>query len=339
MKKLLLILLLSLNSVFVFAQIPLDSFYKDGAIWTNMYQTDYWASSHDHIFGNTGYVYKIYGDTIINTVKYKKLWRGLIDVSYISIVGDNYYNFMHLEVYYIGRLRTVGRKVYYVQDTNTGNRYPPGKEYLIYDFGQQIGDTLKREYLGSPSSFITDTSLLASIDSVQMESGQYIKKYTYQWGTKSDTAYEGLGGIYGLLGWNGYVGLVYPHIMCVSPVCYLSPAMLYHYDVKCTKVDWYLLKNCFDVNALDIEYATKQKQLTLYPNPSNSSVIIEGSVQAKEVNLSIYNTFGQVVYSANETVSNNYIHRKIDLQDLPKGVYRLVVQSDTKTLILPVIVE
>jgi hypothetical protein len=102
---------------------------------------------------------------------------------------------------------------------------------------------------------------------------------------------------------------------------------------------WKLMDNCFDLKVLGIEETKQQKQLTLYPNPSNGSFTIEGSIQSTEANLTIYNTFGQVVYSAKEVVNNNYINRKIDLHDLPKGIYRLIISSGNEQHSIPLVIQ
>jgi hypothetical protein len=59
-------------------------------------------------------------------------------------------------------------------------------------------------------------------------------------------------------------------------------------------------------------------QATVYPNPSNGLVNIDGIMGAQ---VKIYNSIGEMVYSLDET----FDHQRIDLTSMPKGVYFLQI--------------
>jgi hypothetical protein len=327
MKKTLLILLLSLYHIFVFAQIPLETLYKDGTTFNGLKKIGYDSHNppnHNYTYSTRGYEIKINGDTIISGITYHKLHlRDLGGFQYSQYYPNTTYSYASSTSTYIARLRVDNSKLFITMDC--AYCYNVGQEFVRYDFGKNLGDS-------------TYGLAITAIDSIQLNTGDYVKRFSFA--PYNTTWYaEGLGSPDGLLpdylfhtGWR-------PDLINEIAICYNSGAIDYHFTYDKGKWNWKLMDNCFDMNALSVEETIKQKQLTLYPNPSNGSFTVEGSVQSTEANLTLYNTFGQVVYTAKELVSNNYINRKIDLQDLPKGVYRLVLQADTHMQTLPLVVE
>lgn len=73
------------------------------------------------------------------------------------------------------------------------------------------------------------------------------------------------------------------------------------------------------------EISTKE-QVTIYPNPAQSTITIE-LAKSEKVNLTIYNVLGEIVYTS--IISNS--QTQINIANLSKGIYFLQLQSD-KTL-------
>jgi len=63
-------------------------------------------------------------------------------------------------------------------------------------------------------------------------------------------------------------------------------------------------------------------EMTLFPNPASQSVTVEGIVEGQRVML--FNTQGQPVYE--RTIGSD--RERLDLQNLPSGIYQVVLQGD-----------
>jgi hypothetical protein len=126
--------------------------------------------------------YTIHGDTTINETRYAKLCIESGDTIHPKIQG-------------IGGLREADKKIYYIGQTIIagGN----DKEYLLYDFSKQIGDTVKHDSYGEFFSVVLD------IDSVLIgESYRKRFKVDNHWYYQNpDYLIEGIGSVKnGLLG-------------------------------------------------------------------------------------------------------------------------------------------
>ena len=76
-----------------------------------------------------------------------------------------------------------------------------------------------------------------------------------------------------------------------------------------------------EIKQIESEIST----LDIFPNPTNGIVTIQDSFKDEFRSVSLYNSLGSKVISKNYN-SNNY---KIDITDLPNGVYMLVITTDT----------
>lgn len=92
---------------------------------------------------------------------------------------------------------------------------------------------------------------------------------------------------------------------------YLSP-----YKLK-------LSKTPYTIDISEIE--EKLKNISIYPNPAKSHLIIESEIQNKETKIEIFNTMGQLVYDNSLTDSKTIV----DISQLPGNVYLLKASSNT----------
>ena len=79
--------------------------------------------------------------------------------------------------------------------------------------------------------------------------------------------------------------------------------------------------------------------ISLYPNPGHGLINIEYTSPGNEmINLLIYNSIGETVFQENEIFVPAKLYRKINLQQLPKGIYLVKIQSGnavyTKAVVL-----
>ncbi len=322
MKPILITLSTLLFSFAATAQIPLDSIYTDSATWTNFYVSTYWGTSSSYSVSRVGYTFHLSNDTIVNATTYKKVYRRYIaSYSYSSRTNrDTIYTPLNPE--YIGRLRTDNRKVYFIRD----NSYygPAGldtsKEYLLYDFGQQIGDTFSQR---TPTT--TNVFTLQNIDSIKIKSGQYLKKFTYKEiyaPYRMTSVIEGLGWEEtGLLGyWD--IGIFYQGVIdCKNVLCFESKQYSHKYNVNCSKVNWYVLENCFSYSSMEVENNKIKSSFWVYPNPNNGTFSLKG-IPNNADKIEIYNHVGQLVYTENVVSKET---TDINLSDNSAGLYMISI--------------
>ncbi|PBQ30209.1 hypothetical protein CNR22_24280 [Sphingobacteriaceae bacterium] len=71
-----------------------------------------------------------------------------------------------------------------------------------------------------------------------------------------------------------------------------------------------------------------QHEIVVYPNPTNGNVIVEVNLVSENQFEEIYTSIGQLVMS--KTLSE--AETKIDLKNLPNGIYTVIVRTQNKTL-------
>jgi len=83
--------------------------------------------------------------------------------------------------------------------------------------------------------------------------------------------------------------------------------------------DWRIRKN-IESNTLKSE---------IFPNPNNGNFTLNlNTIKGETINVKIYNSFGQLVYSSEETSSSDEYTKQISLNDFGEGIY-LIRESGT----------
>ena len=72
---------------------------------------------------------------------------------------------------------------------------------------------------------------------------------------------------------------------------------------------------------------TESTTVSIHPNPTNSVINVTVSNITSDVQMTVFNNVGQVVYSAKETAENGF-NTTIDLSELSTGTYILQIRSD-----------
>lgn len=311
------------------AQIPLDSFYRDGARWVDLSYFVHAPSSSSLVRSSGAYEYIINGDTNINTVQYKKIYRRGI---YSRTIKDGSDNSSIVDIsdpfLYIGRLRTDNNtKVFFTDDRNNASSpYIIGEENMIYNFGQTIGDTL---YLSSKFG----ATLITSIDTITINSGHKIKKY-------NKYILEGIGSIYGILG-SGMIHYGPGPTYQTANLCYESGSMFYKSGAKDGNnlLNWYMLENCYDINLLNTHEINVPTKLSVFPNPTHNTINLRGSIIGKYAKLVLYNNIGQIVYNTQREILNNSLHTTLHIPDLAPGIYNLILTTEKTSSTTRILVE
>jgi len=241
MKKLILLIAISMFGFQTFAQSLLD----EGMQWNV-------GSGHSNFSTE---IFKIEGDTIIDSLTYKKL----------IATYDTAWSYS----YFRGAIRMdETKKVYF-------NYY--GTDLLIYDFNLNVNDTFINEYC---------SLVVQSIDYVLIDNEQIKKKITLKdisWRNVEEFWIEDIGSNFGILNFEFWV-LIDAYFSFDLLCCKKNDEFLYHSDVY----DF-----CFFDNT-SVE-KIKFEQFKLSPNPMSQTTKIELEKEFKEIIIEVYNIQGQLI--------------------------------------------
>ena len=240
---------------------------------------------------------KLEGDTLIDDVQYKKLWRKLSSQTgyWLGCLEYCLYGFMREE--------PEGKVFYQPIDQDT--------TYLLYDFGMNVNDTTLMRYMQSPSPF---DNVTIRIDSITTQYIAGAERRVYYVSSKSSNGFpadwrwlntwiEGIGATEGLL------------YSCHCTTCggiIIHELLCYHEDGELV---WQnpSYNTCLIDNYDGIQDNTEEAGVHVYPNPAKDIVVIDG-IEPAEVQ--VYNALGQLVKTVRGT-------NEVDLSGLVEGVYLL----------------
>lgn len=258
--------------------------------WNNV--IDCWNGS---CYSEQTEIFKIDGDTLINSVNYSKLY---IKEQYISgIITDsscpveNIFN----DYTYFGGVRENQKKIFVFVDQ--------GPEYLAYDFNLAVGDTVPDP---SNSTSLDQDRIITNIDQVLID-GINRKRFTLQSGAE---IIEGIGSS------NGVFHPLTQGISCsYSLNCYSEYNVTIYGDMNCT---WNLGLN--DENTIH--------DYNLYPNPSRKKVSLSG-IKNKDV-ISVFNSQMKLILEVNSE-SNREL---INVESWSSGIYYFQIRSNSQVMYL-----
>lgn len=245
---------------------------------------------------NENYNYTVNGDSVINGVIYKRIYRK--GTGYRMYYGGGPNNcsgtFSYIDTIPVHLLRSVGKKMFIHNAMNWGT------EQLLYDFDLHINDTLPLTYNNDQPNVI-----VTSIDSILTPYG-----YRKQFGLSGSSLWS-----YLLLEGIGHEkGLVEPLNVTLECgwqlLCYGANDSAYYPTPGPT---------CeIPVGKTELISETK---INVYPNPVSNQLTIELNSELVQRNptLKLYNATGSLV----EVISLGSDHRTIDIQHLPTGIYFL----------------
>lgn len=237
--------------------------------------------------------YEANGDTVINSITYKKV-SAANSTGYPTNPGGIPYGPSSFCFAY--RNDVPNKKVYIY--TNISGQY---KDTLWYDFDLTIGDTLKKTY--SINSNDDSRTVLTAIDSVLI-CNVYYKRFQFGCGGWRD-----LGLIEGF-------GFEDNFIQTGYLFCPFEPVYIYHTDFSCS------------LTAVN-EPTAFIHQLQIFPNPALNTLQINDPKQNTilPLNYSIMDCLGKVIITG--TIETN---KNIDVSKLKTGLYFIVIQDKEKNL-------
>lgn len=297
MKKYLFIIIITLLTLNAgYSQTNLYHPFPDSAgIWNEHYATQSF---------NTYYLYGIFGDTIINSIEYHKVYRHIENLTpqdTIMTVSNSYF---------IGGIREDSlKRIYFYNYNAVGCCGITDSTYLLYDFSKQVGDTIKFDYpqFGYNYQYL----IVNSIDSV-LVNNQYRKRFNLD----GDTWIEGIGSTRDLL--SNILGI--PTCFCINEiVCYKFEDITYYLNP--------IFHDCFPYLGVNVEDISQPESIFISPNPMVSRAFIYTNKMFTDATLTIFNSIGQAVKQITN-ISGQSI--TLNRDNLPSGLYILQLTRDNK---------
>jgi len=296
-------------------------FPDSNAVWNVLEFNTLGSSWNDSIWNNT-FHYGFFGDTLINSLNYHKLFynNGLID-STIELSSSN--------TVYSGAIREeiLSKIIYYIPKDSIC-------EGILYDFDLSLHDTIT----------IWGWNNLCCNDIDSMLINNLYRKVYYVWSITSMT------GDYWIEGIGSLRGLLYPIYNPISNMkrellCfYLNDTIVYHTD--CSYCYWPIPSNLYtggcyhqelytSLPILNNNYNTK---FIIYPNPvTDKSILkISSNFYLKNATVEIYNTQGILVKKVKIIEGNEiYLYKS----EFNTGLYFLKIVSDNNVYTCKFIVQ
>lgn len=237
-----------------------------------------------------------------------------MDGSDTLIAGNSYTNLEYCNtMVHVGGIRSVDEAVYFFPADST-------QEYLLYDFGAAVGDTLYdvyvNEFLATGSNGWQEPQLLDLVVTSATPSSAYGGRIAIQvqtvdpdWGLDSEWI-EGIGSIHGLFTLNPLnVSKYWYGMQCFS-----------HLDTTYWN-EAYVEQpgTCAPLSVSITE--RKQANARVYPNPTAGPLRVEGFEAGAQ--LLVIDAMGRAVSVPKSSVSSTGVD--LDLSHLPAGVYHVSV--------------
>lgn len=234
------------------------------------------------------------GDTLIGSTTYYRVLKTGTQINYLIQSGDTTYQGPIHE--YLDPIREEGQ-YFFAFDQQAG------QEYLLYDFGAQVGDTLESGKCQRDTVIRIDTVYLGDAPR---------KRFHLPTGAHGEicTLIEGIGSTFGFY-WQ-------PCNVVPDPQIYL----------QCYSQDGHVISfdSNYDCSSLILADDVIQTQpLAIYPNPFTDEIEIEmPATWSQPVSISVVNQMGVVVYENHLQYAK--AKEQISIPDLPPGIYFVCIR-------------
>jgi hypothetical protein len=279
----------------------------------------------------------VFGDTVINTKTYHKLYlqRKYVNGKYSCDTCG--FAFDKDSAFYFISFREENKIIYFVPQQN-GFDDPPGKEYPVFDFNHvNVGETiLGYEYVFIPfgTSYnpiptpgcgaLQDTVTLTveSIDNVVMSDGSFRRRINFKpltYGLK-ESWIEGIGSTKGF-GFSLNITNTKNSMVCFSHNGVNLETSEILSQQLCSDSALSFDNRCEYTTPSSIEELPVSKQISVFPNPVFNIVKFTGLVPGDKI--SIYNFLGQIIYEE-ISISTEF---ELDKFEFNKGIYFYIITS------------
>ena len=296
--------------VFIFSLLSMTGlaqkyypFVKEGGTWI------YVAGSGgiDYPFYSWSDKYVMHGDTLINQQLYKLVY-------YMSFDSIPVFDKKNINA---GVREDSTKKVFVVPLHPQNNKYSFDclssdsiREYLLFDFNLQSGDTITFHY---PDG-INFSHSSASVDSMEVN-GSYRKRITLN-------GYSSYGG----MGFDIWIEGIGSHLAFTAPYCEFfewGSQLGCYYDSATYYRPYDTTRSCA---TLSIKKEKTESKLDVYPNPTDGTLIIKMNVLLNDIELTVYNSLGQVVLQK-QFENSSHLNQILLPENSSNGIYFIEVSG------------
>ena len=271
-------------------------FVEEGKYWIYL---NYSQSNADFPEPISGHAITILGDTIVNAVSYKKVYKLNLKGEHDCLVTempcwDFYYPYQSesKELVSLVREDTIAKQTY---------AFLESAENLLFDFSLGLGDTLNADIYDAILASETiqfPGGIVDSIKVIDLYSRPRRTIFTFGYYNIIGLPFETVFGIAEGVGYTEH-GIFYEPFSAFIDYCEV------------------------DIEQCDLILSNKStephKEIKIYPNPSNGIFQIES--EERLINIKVYSVLGQLVAKVKST-------KEIDLSNLENGIYILVISTD-----------
>lgn len=250
--------------------------------------------------------YGAYGDTIINTKKYKKI-QFLYDTTLHHPLSK-----------YVCAIREEDKRIFV--------KFPQiADEQLMYDFNLLIEDTIKYYYSGWVDDYIIPDTFyryVYDIDTITLADGKPRKRFQFYGGTSRDTWIEGIGSIewYGVF--NPFVRISYDNGDQYEPTCVKV-------NNKLVFLDNSVCNSCFCSLYTSIIDFNSSETITLpSPNPFTNKIVFKFNDSKILKHVNIYDLNGKLIFKSEDFTYQQYEYNI----DILEGTYIYEMIQDNKVV-------
>jgi hypothetical protein len=247
------------------------------------------------------YVYYVNGDSTIEGLTYKKIFKhGTLYQYPLDEVDPGTCNLLMTFNQFHALLRQEEKKIFIYDEWDN-------LDTLLYDFELSIGDTLPLTY-----NQWNDDLVVTSIDSILIEN-IYRKIFTLN-SDENPQLIEGIGHEH---------GFTEPFLPIFECAFYLNC-----FSINDTSIYPVFNESC-DFN-LDVEERSLSSDIIFYPNPVNDNLTIQIKSNEQIEEVCSYNIMGQQKIMKFQEIDENRI--SVELSSLKTGLYIIELKGNNKTL-------
>ncbi len=292
--SLFIVIILIANISFCQEYFPL---VKENAVW-NITNVNFAIEPWDSDSYTTNSL-RIYGDTTINSLQFKKLWTvNCFDETFIE-ENSTYY----------AAIREDSKSVFLYKDD---------EEFIIYDFSLQVGDSFTHYSFFSLQDVELEVESIETIilNGVDRKKINFIITNDYSGWVKSWI--EGIGSEAGLIDYAFYHGNFDVYLNCYKE----NNSLVYpEISTNC----------CLGVTDITNSFVNTEN-VEIFPNPTSDIININGKNITK---IQIIDLNGCMIYSQNTNSTIN----KVQLSNFSKGFYLLEIHQSNKIINKKLVIE
>jgi hypothetical protein len=269
--------------------------------------TGAWIISYGSMFGHGSYRYYINGDTIINSIKYNKLFTGVNNLNDSSDL---------VVPYFVGIFRTDSNKVFYKNINQYFEMFGfvDTNEVLLYDFDMIVGDSIKNYNDGIITGFIK----VSSIDTIIL-GVEHLKQWHFTTSSPNSISESALTWIEGIGSKIGFFTYFLEFESSQGLACYHA-----------NNTDYVInLGNATSCLTVGIENVQKDNFFDISPNPFSQSTQITLNKTYHNIALAVYDSRGKQVAQQQYKDCDKI---QLSRNQLSNGLYFLKLTLDDKAV-------